>query len=116
MFSPKIHGWLDYITVLFFAIAPSIFALTETAAVICYVLAVIHLLMTLITAFPAGVKGWVQFRIHGWVELVVSLVLIIAPWLLSDLFTNTDQLFFTIVGAVILIVYLLTGYSNSNKK
>lgn len=114
MLSPKIHGWLDYITVLFFALAPSIFALSETAAVISYVLAVVHLLMTLITAFPLSVKGWIQFRVHGYVELIVSLVLLIGPWLLSDLFTQTDQVFFTICGAVILIVYLLTSYKSED--
>ncbi len=113
MLSPKLHGWLDYITAIFFAVAPSIFALSETATIICYILAAVHLLMTLITALPLSVANYIPFQIHGYVELIVSLVLIIGPWLLSDFFTRIDQLFFTIVGAVIFVVWVLTGYKNT---
>lgn len=110
MLSPKIHGWLDYFVVLDFIVSPWIFSLSETAAAICYLLAAVHLLMTLITAFPLSAVNWIPFKMHGHVELAVSIVLIIGPWVLADLFTHTDQLFFTICGAVIFIVWIATRY------
>ncbi len=107
--TPRVHGVLDYVTVVFFLIAPSLFGLEGTAATLAYVLAAVHLTMTLVTAFPLGVVGALSFRAHGLVELVVAAALVVLPWLLGDLFDGA-RVFYTVVGAAILIVWLLTDY------
>ena len=112
MINSRIHGILDYITVLFFALAPSLFALSETGATISYVLAIVHLLMTLVTGFSMSLIKVIPYRIHGFVEYAVGIVLLVVPWLLQDIFTTTDQYFFSIVGAVILLVAILSTYKS----
>jgi hypothetical protein len=115
MITSKVHGVLDYVTVLVFALSPSLFALSETGTTIAYSLAVIHLLMTILTAFSMGLIKIIPFQIHGYVELIVGLVLAIAPWLV-DFLTHTDQWYFSIMGGVILLVWLLTTYKSPLKE
>lgn len=115
MITSKIHGVLDYVTVLIFALSPSLFALSETGATIAYTLAVVHLLMTILTAFSMGVIKVIPFQFHGYVELVVGLTLAIGPWLINDLLSSTDQLYFSVMGGVILLVWLLTTYKSPLK-
>ncbi|HEX6982900.1 MAG TPA: hypothetical protein VF181_09070 [Balneolaceae bacterium] len=115
MLTSKIHGYLDYITVLFFAIAPSIFSLSQTGTYLAYFLAVVHFLMTIFTAFSSGAIKLIPFQVHGYVELAVSLLLLAGPWLLADSFSSTDQIFFTVCGAAVLIVWLLTKYKSPLK-
>lgn len=116
MLSSKTHGYLDYITAFFFLIAPSLVPLSETGTLLAYALAVVHLLMTLATGFSLGLIKVIPFQLHGYVELVVSLFLIAGPWLLADFFSDTDRIFYTICGAVILMVWFLSDYANQLNK
>lgn len=115
MITSKMHGVLDYVTVLIFALSPSLFNLSETGATIAYGLAVIHLLMTVLTAFSMGLVKVIPFQQHGYVELIVGAVLAIIPWIV-DFLSATDQLYFSIMGGVILVVWLLTTYKSPLKE
>ncbi len=104
--SPKIHGFLDLLTVLIFAAAPTLFNFGGLPATICYILAVVHLLLTLATAFPLGIVKIVPLLIHGAIELIVAIVLVILPFILG--FTETARNFFVGIGIVIFIVWLIS--------
>ena len=109
--SPKFHALLDYITVLAFAVAPTLLGLSGLAAMGAYILAGVHLLLTLMTRFPGGIFGAVPMRVHGFIELAVSLVLGVAPWALPGLLPDfRDKLFYSAAGAVIFFVWLLSDY------
>lgn len=116
MLSSKTHGYLDYITGFFFLVAPTIFPLSETGTLLAYALAVVHLLITILTSYSLGLIKLIPFQLHGYIELVVSIFLIVAPWLLADFFSGTDQIFYTIFGAVILIVWFSSDYAIPIKK
>ncbi|WP_420455834.1 hypothetical protein [Rubrivirga sp.] len=105
--SPRAHGVLDYVTVAIFALAPTVLGLVGLAATLSYVLAAVHLLTTLLTAFPLGVVRRVSFPLHGTVELAVGAALVLAG---SFLFEGTARMFYLVMGVVILLVYLLTHY------
>jgi hypothetical protein len=109
--SPSAHGVLDYVTVVAFALAPTVVGFSGLPATICYVLAAVHLVLTLVTAFGAGVAKLVPFHLHGRIELVVSLVLIVLPWLLGFAGVLAARWFFVGAGVVIFLVWLLTAYS-----
>jgi hypothetical protein len=79
----RVHGILDYVTVVVFALAPAVLGLSGIAAVLSYVLAVAHLVVTLATNFDLGAARLLQTAWHGWIELVVGLVLLISPWILG---------------------------------
>lgn len=104
--SPKIHGFLDILTVLIFAAAPTLFNFGGLPATICYVLAVVHLVLTLATAFPLGIVKIVPLLVHGTIELIVSTALVILPFILG--WTGAARNFFIGIGIVIFIVWLIS--------
>lgn len=106
--TPTQHGYLDYATVILFLVAPSLLGLTGMAGIFAYLLAGIHLIMTLLTDFPLGVYKPVPFPLHGLVERVVGPVLILLPFVFG--FTSTATTFYVVVGIVIILVGLLTDY------
>lgn len=109
--TPTQHGYLDYVTVVLFLAAPSLLGLTGMAGIFAYVLAIIHLAMTLLTDFPLGVYKLVPFPLHGWVERVVGPVLILVPFVFG--FVGTATAFYVVVGIVIILVGLLTDYQRT---
>ena len=108
--SPTFHGAIDYFAVLIFAAAPTAIGLSGWPAVLSYALAGIHLLMTLMTDFPAGAIKLVPITLHNWVERTVGPVLIILAFVPLNGATQTARIFFGIMGLVILSVERLTAY------
>ena len=109
----RTHGYLDYLTVLAFAVAPSLLGFTGTPATVSYALAVIHLSMTLLTAYPLGAVKVIPFPIHGMVELFVGALLVAAPYLLGFAREGAARNFFAASGIVTLVVFLITDYKNA---
>lgn len=107
--SPIIHGIIDYATVGLFLAAPSLLGFGGTAALLSYLLAGVHLLMTVLSNMPLGLLKLVPMRLHALVELIVGPSLIglalFAPMLVSG-----AQAFFAVAGIVIFLVWLLTDY------
>ncbi|MET4105498.1 hypothetical protein [Hymenobacter sp. UYP22] len=109
--SPAAHGILDYLTVAFFAMAPSLFNLHGTYATVCYVLAAGYLVITLLTNFPLGLMRVIPFPVHGKLELVSGLVFLVSPFLFGFADDNmTARNLFMGAGVVFLIVYFLTDW------
>src|SRR5208282_1668951 len=108
--SLTLHGAIDYLAVLIFVAAPAIIGLSGWPAVLSYALAGIHLLMTLLTDFPAGAIKLVAVALHNWVERTVGPVLIILAFVPLNGATQNAQIFFGIMGVVILTVERLTAY------
>lgn len=104
-----IHGILDYVLVVAFALAPTVFGLDPTTSVVSYVLAVVHLLITLSTAFPMGIFKFISVRFHGLIELFVAICLIILP--LGAGYTGIARNFYLAAGVIIFVVWMLTKYS-----
>src|ERR1700735_4607937 len=103
--SPTVHGILDYVVVIVFALAPSLLGLPGVPAAISYVLAVVHLLLTLATAFPLGAVKFVPLPLHGAIELVVSIVLVAVPWILRFSQDAIARDFYVGAGALIFVVW-----------
>ncbi len=110
LISPYAHGVVDYLTVVLFLAAPFLFALSPVATAICYILAGVHLLMTILTGFDLGGVWLIPFALHGIVEFVVAALLIAGPWLIGEPFSGNDIGFFMVMGALIFVVWLLSDY------
>jgi hypothetical protein len=109
--SDRMHGMLDYLTVVIFALAPSLIGLTDLAALASYALAVIHLGMTLITRMPLGVVKLIPMI----VELMVGPVLLVGGLLVPGLPT-VSRTFFVVMGLVIFAVWLLSSYGKLDER
>lgn len=110
LLTPRTHGILDYVTVVLFALAPSVLGLEGLPATMSYALAAIHLVMTLVTAFPLGVASVVPFPLHGMVELAVAVMLLALGLFL---FEGTARVFYLVMGVVIALVWATTDYQTA---
>lgn len=108
--TPRIHGYLDFVVVAVFALAPSVMGLSGAPAIISYILAVVHLGLTLTTAFPMGVVKLIPFPVHGTLELIVSIALLALPWLAGFADQAAARNFYLGAGVVIFLVWLTTDY------
>jgi hypothetical protein len=109
--SSEVHAALDYLTVAIFALAPTLIGLSRTSQIISYVLAIVHLSMTLTTDMPFTPIKIVPIGLHALVELVVGPVLVIGGLLLE--LPTPARTFFIAMGVVIFAVWLLSSYSRS---
>jgi hypothetical protein len=109
--SARVHGVLDYAMVAAFLNAPMVFGFQGTPATIVYWLAGIHLLMTGFTDFPVGFFMWIPFRVHGVIELLAGIFLLLAPWTFGFAQEVAARNFFLGIAIIMLIVVALTDYS-----
>ena len=107
---PWVHGILDYASVILLAIAPRFTGFSGKQAMICYALAVVHLLLTVLTRYPLGVVKIVGFPIHGAIELLVSILLLVMPWLAGFSRGVLSTHFFVYFGLLLLVIWFLTDY------
>ena len=110
--SPRVHGILDYFTVLFLLLSPSLFDMQTPGSVFTYVLAIVHLILTLLTDFPAGVFKVVPLKIHGLIEIIVSIALIaVAVWFRRS-GDNVSFYFYLIFAIILFIVWTTSDYKS----
>jgi len=110
--SPKIHGIIDYLVVVFLLASPMYFGLTGFLATFTYALAFVHLLLTLLTDYSPGLFKLIPFQVHGAIELLVGVVLIsLAYTLFAD--KPVGQLFYVIFGTCVLLTWLVTDYKGT---
>jgi hypothetical protein len=113
--SPKVHGIIDYLVVVFLLLAPALFGLKGRIVTFTYILAGVHLLLSILTNYTVGLVKLVPFPLHGLIELAVSVALIILSY---TLFKNnpTGKMFYLAFGAGLLLVWLVTDYKNGPEK
>jgi hypothetical protein len=108
--SPKIHGIIDYLSVIFLLISPTLFGFSGTLALFTYALGGGHLLLSLLTDYPFGTFKAIPVTIHATIEVLVGIILIILAYTLFN--DNPDgKLFYVIFGTVILLTWLVTDYT-----
>lgn len=107
---PAVHRALDLVTVAVFALAPILLHLSGPPAILSYTLAAVHMLLTLATRFPDVGRRPVALELHGWVELVVGVVLLLLPWVAG--WTGHARAFYTAMGVIILVVWALSRYQH----
>jgi len=114
LLSPKLHGILDYVTVVFLALSPSLFNMQSLAGNFTYMLAFIHLILTLITNFEMGVFRVVPLYIHGIIELCVSILLVAISFLFFIYHDNTSFYYYLIFALVLFLVWCVSEYKLSS--
>ncbi len=108
--SPRTHGYLDFLTVIIFLLAPTLLGLSQLPAMLAYSLAAVHLMVTLASDFPFGVFKLIPFTIHGWIERLVGPSLIALPFILGFADEETARNFYIVVGLIIIVIGMLTDY------
>lgn len=108
--SPCIHGYLDFLIVAIFLLAPTVLGLSQLPAMLAYSLAAVHLIVTLASDFPFGMFKLIPFTIHGWIEHLVGPSLIALPFIFGFANEEIARNFYIAMGVVIIAVGILTDY------
>jgi hypothetical protein len=108
---PNVHRILDFLLVILFALAPTLFHITGNTRMLAYALAVIHLLMTLATQFPGSARRPIPFHVHGIIDFVVGLLLIAIP--LVRHWTFDARKFYLGMGIAIVVIAALTRFRDT---
>ncbi|HET9794978.1 MAG TPA: hypothetical protein VFS34_10985 [Thermoanaerobaculia bacterium] len=111
LIAPGPHRLIDFVAVVVFALAPFAIGLGGLPAAICWILAVVHLLVTLATRFPGRTGGGIAFVAHGVLELVVSVFLAASSWIFGFAPGSPARRFFVTAGVALFLVWLLTDYA-----
>jgi hypothetical protein len=104
------HGIIDYAMVVLLFIGPRMIGFSGRQATFCYILAVVHLALTLLTRFPLGVLKIVGFPLHGAVEFLAAIVVLALPWIAAFARGVLSRNFFVSIGLLLFFVWLLTDY------
>ena len=81
--SPRLHGVLDYSTVVACATVPRMLSVPRNARLLFDSLAAGYGALSMATRYPLGVKPVVPFRAHGAAEIAIGALLPAAPHLLG---------------------------------
>ena len=106
----KIHGLVDYIVVIFLFISPKLFQLPETTGMFTYVLGGIHLTLTILTNFEFGLIKIISFKIHGLIELIVSIALFGTALYFGSIEGNVSRNFYIGFSIAVFLTWLITDY------
>ena len=108
--SPRNHGYIDYLAVGMLLLAPTLFRFSGLPAALCYVLAVFQGGMSLMTAYPLGLAKIIPFPLHGSIEAVTSVALVVLPFLLGFSEVVRARNFFIVSGIALFAVWMVTNY------
>ena len=107
---PRTHGVLDYVVVMVLAIAPALFDFGGLPAVICYAVALVHLVLSQLTAYSFGIAQLIPFPLHGGIELLTGIFLVLAPSLLDFSPYASAPPLFAVMGLCLGLLWALTDY------
>lgn len=111
--SSKIHGIIDYVVVLFLLASPSLFGLPEFTACCTYILAGIHLTLTVLTDFEVGLFKVIPLKVHGMIELIVSLALVGFAFYVGGREGDLARNFYLGFGVAVFLTWLISDYKAS---
>jgi hypothetical protein len=109
----KIHGVIDYGVVAFLLLSPTLFGLAKMTSKFTYALAIIHLILTVTTQFELGVIKIITFKIHGLIDLVVSLALVGVAFYLGRIQGDLSRNFYLGFAGAVFFTWLLTDYKSA---
>jgi hypothetical protein len=113
--TPTVHSVIDYAAIVVLVIAPSVFGLGGVFAYGAYGLAVAHFILTITTRFDGGMFSVLSLRVHGLLELLIALGLIVSPWIFQFADMVVERNFFLLFGIVLFGVWILTDYTQTGQ-
>jgi hypothetical protein len=106
----KIHGFIDYAVVVFLWMSPTLFGLPELTSTFTYILGGIHLLLTISTDFELGVIKLIPLKLHGIIELIVSIALIFGAFYLGSQEGVLARNFYICFAIAVFATWVITDY------
>ena len=109
------HGVADYVLVIILAIGPSVAGFVGPQATFAYILAATLLILALLTRFPLGAVKVISFALHGAIELLLGLLLLVLPWLADFARGIHSRSFYVAVAILLLLIWILTDFRGARE-
>ncbi|TWR29688.1 hypothetical protein FPZ43_07450 [Mucilaginibacter pallidiroseus] len=110
LIGPKLHGIIDYIMIVFLFAAPTLYTMPTHSMPLVYSIATAFLLLTVLTNYSFGVFKSIPLRVHGIIELVLSIVLIILAFTFFK-YDDRARPFYLSFGVFLFIIAIFSDYS-----
>lgn len=104
------HGIIDYVVVILLFIGPSVGGFAGRQATLAYLLGVVLFALTVLTRFPLGVVKVVGFPMHGAIEFMFGVLLLVLPWIASFSRGVHSRNFYVFVGLLIIVIDAITDF------
>ncbi|QXV66039.1 hypothetical protein INP83_02785 [Mucilaginibacter sp. 21P] len=80
LISPKLHGIIDYMLIIFLFMSPVAFSMTSETSAQVYTLAVVQMLLTIVTNYSFGMFRAIPLKVHGIIELLLCVGMVVAAF------------------------------------
>ncbi|HEV7572765.1 MAG TPA: hypothetical protein VGQ21_14805 [Thermoanaerobaculia bacterium] len=104
------HGILDYALAILLLVAPSVVGFAGVQAKWAYIFGAVLLVMAILTRYPLGIIKVVGLGIHGFVELLLAICLIAAPWYGNFARGVLSRNFYVMLGVLMLALWFITDF------
>jgi hypothetical protein len=105
------HGIIDYALAILLAAGPSFAGFAGTRqAMWCYYFAAVLFALAVVTRYPLGIFKVIGLAIHGFVELLLAISLIAAPWYGGFSAGVLSRNFYWTIGVLMLVLWFLTDF------
>jgi hypothetical protein len=104
------HGIIDYALAILLVCGPSIAHFAGTKATWAYIFGGLLFALAILTRYPLGIVKIVGLGVHGFVELLLAICLIAAPWYGNFASGVTSPRFYLTIGIMMLVLWFLTDF------
>jgi hypothetical protein len=104
------HGIIDYALAILLVCGPSIAGFAGTKATWAYIFGGVLFAMAILTRYPLGIVKVVGLGVHGFIELLLAICLIAAPWYGNFASGVKSPRFYLTVGIMMLVLWFLTDF------
>jgi len=104
------HGFLDYALAILLLAAPAEVGFAGVQAKWAYIFGGVLLAMAILTRYPLGIIKVIGLGIHGFVELLLAICLIAAPWYGNFARGVLSRNFYVMLGLLMLVLWFLTDF------
>ena len=105
------HGIIDYALAILLAVGPSFAGFAGTRqATWCYYFAAVLFALAVVTRYPLGIFKVIGLAVHGFVELLLAISLIAAPWFGNFIAGVLSRNFYWTIGVLMLVLWFLTDF------
>src|SRR6266704_1495799 len=99
------HAILDYALVIILAIGPSVAGFASRQGRWCYIFAAILFVLAVLTQLKI-----VRLALHGAVELLLAVLLVVLPWVAGFERGVNSRNFYVAIGLLMIVLWALTDF------
>ena len=104
------HGILDYALAILLLAAPSVVGFAGIQSRWAYIFGGLLLVMAVLTRYPLGIIRIIGLGVHGFIELLLAICLIAAPWYGNFVRGVLSRNFYVMLGLLMLVLWFFTDF------